>query len=85
MNTLRVVKIAIAGTEPFFYEYVQTPCVGLAFFVGKEGGKYIENVNHIPSHDNEDELIERVCADPRAAPFHDRSKHWRVQGKTHAA
>jgi len=67
LGTLRVIKIAgLAGHSPVFYEYVQVPCVSLAFFVGAEGGRYIENVNHFPSHDNEDELIERVCADPEA-------------------
>lgn len=66
LETIRVVKISVAGSSPFYYEYVQVPCVSFAFFVGDEGGRFIDNVNHIPSHGNEDELIERVCADPES-------------------
>ena len=32
--------------------------MNLAFFVGAEGGKFIDNGNWIPSHGNDDELIE---------------------------
>jgi hypothetical protein len=67
METIRVIKLNVPSADtPYYYEYVQVPCVSLAFFVGASGGRYIENVNFIPSHDNEDELIERVCADPQA-------------------
>ena len=55
---------------PVYFEYVQQACVSRVF-AGAEGGRYIENVNWIPSHDNQDELIERICAnpnDPVAAP-----------------
>eukprot|EP01052_Picozoa_sp_SAG31_P011017 SAG31_NODE_614_length_13525_cov_4.312230_5_plen_1443_part_00 len=66
LDTLRIIKLRLPDSAPVYYEYVHTPCISLAFFVGAEGGKYIDNVNHIPSHQNEDELIERICADPRA-------------------
>ena len=67
LDTVRVVKITTASGVPYYYEYVRVPCVSLAFFVGAEGGRYIENTNWLPSHGNEDELIERVCADPQSA------------------
>eukprot|EP01047_Picozoa_sp_COSAG01_P010082 COSAG01_NODE_423_length_17260_cov_203.736962_16_plen_544_part_00 len=66
LETLRWIKLAVGGSSPIFYEYVRVPCVTLTFFVGAEGGRFIDNVNHIPSHGNTDELIERVCADPEA-------------------
>ena len=67
LDTVRVVKVTTASGAPYYYEYVRVPCVSLAFFVGAEGGRYIENTNWLPSHGNDDELIERVCADPKSA------------------
>jgi uncharacterized protein (DUF1501 family)/uncharacterized protein (DUF1800 family) len=67
LETLRIIKIRVNGSStPFYYEYIQVPCVSLAFFVGAHGGNYIENIYHVPTHGNQDELIERVCADPKA-------------------
>lgn len=64
-STIRIVKIVTNGAA-YYYEYQPVPCVSLTFFVGAEGGRFIENVNQFASHGSDDQLIERVCADPKA-------------------